>query len=139
MGWIAKVFGGDITFYEYVAEKERLKKEAKWLMTLDMNDTWRGAFFNLGVSRGFRDMKRFSKKMVEISKSDSEVVRLMLEDKLVGVDTLHIIATRMSPQCQTEYYKAVKKNGVKSPEAMSIMERCKTGGPDTATLLDFMV
>ncbi len=118
-------------------EFARIAKEASIIRNLDMSERWRGLFFDLIMSRGFRSVHGYEEQMVEIAKNETEVVLLLAEGKIVGIDTLHIVATQMGPNCQVDYYKSIKEKGVKNAESVSILERC-TEGRETLSLLDFV-
>lgn len=125
-------------FIELKKETGRLIKEANWLRSLDIQTKWKVIFFKMGVSRGFRDIRDYKDELIAIAKTENDdIVEMFVELKLVGIETLYVVATEMSLQEQIEYYRAIKKNGVKSDEAQFIMSRCKDGIKPPPTLFDF--
>jgi len=114
-------------FGEVGIEISRILREAAIIRALDIDGKWKGLFFKLVASRGFRDVKEYTDKMIDIANNETEVVLLFLEGKLIGLDMLHIVATEMDTTCQARYYKSVKVKGVKHKESVSIFESCISG------------
>lgn len=125
-------------FNELRLETGRLIKEANWLRTLEMPPEWKVIFFRMGVSRGFRDIRKYKTELLEISDSSTDILLLFIEEKLIGIDTLYVVATKMDDKCKMEYFMAVKKYGVKSNEAILIYDKCVSGLDLPLNLLDFM-
>lgn len=125
-------------FHEVSRETKKIVKEGNWLRSLDMPTEWKVIFFRMGMSRGFRNIRAYEAELLEISEKSTDVLLLFIEEKLIGVDTLYVVATQMDDKCQAEYFMVVKKHGVKSNEAISMYDRCSKGLDLPPNLLDFM-
>lgn len=115
-------------------EISKLRVESVWFSNLPISEKWKALFFSMSASRGFRKVSDYRTQMIEIAQNETEVVLLLAENKIIGIDRLHDVATRMGPQCQVDYYQAVKNSsGVKSVEAERIWNLC-FGQEDRTTL-----
>jgi len=111
----------------YSRETIKLAGERNWFRELPISENWKGLFFELGATRGFRNIIQFREHMIEIAENETESVLLLTEDKRIGLEKLHLVATRMGNQCQADYYKKVKAKGVKHDETEAIWNRCIEG------------
>jgi len=109
----------------------------RFLSAVELTPEWQDRFLDFAVSRGIQDLEPYESALLGISQNSSQIILLMLENKMVGIDRLYDVAVGMSSDCQTEYYQAVKRFGVKSNEATMVFDRCINGGNAAPNLFNF--
>jgi len=104
-----------------------LKKIFSTLDRMEIPEEWKALFFETFKEDNLRHPSTYESHILDIVNGGTRAVRMLLQEKMVDIETLHEIATQMNEECQQEYYKAVKKSGVSHYSTREVWNKCIKG------------
>ena len=114
---------------EFRAEADRqvnnIRRAENIIDTLDIDAKHKYLFMRLNDIRGIQTLNKFKEQLEEIYENSTDIIELFLEDKKIGIESLYVIATQMTPKNQAIYFEAVSTMGVKRSE--HIFSNCIDG------------
>ncbi len=87
---------------------------AHWINHLPIREEYKALFLRLNGYRGWQNLPKYRAELIDIASNGCDITKMLLEGKMCGLSTVHLIVTNADERKRTEVYQLIKEGGVKN-------------------------